>query len=111
MMTKEEQDDIWAIVTGTSQDKGVLADTNDSGYVMDGIHYSFTTGSWSPKLPAGNQDSFSDWMTTDNKDARGYSTKCECGVDVTYKGAEGTEYWHSHWCPKYKEKPKEEKKW
>lgn len=92
MMTPEENEDIWKSWLQKQQDL-ILA-----------------SGSWSPKLPAGNQDSFSDWMNTDNKDARYYSTKCECGVDVTYKGMEGTEYWHSHWCPKYKEKPKEEKK-
>ena len=66
---------------------------------------------WTPKLPQGSaSDDLAAWITTDDSSARFVSTKCECGVDVTYKGMEGSEFWHSHWCPKYKEKPKEEKK-
>jgi len=63
---------------------------------------------WTPKLPG--QDNFSDWVTTDDNKARYISSNCECGVKVTYGNTEGSEYWHSHWCPAYKEKPKEEKK-
>lgn len=68
------------------------------------------SGSWSPKLPPGNQDSFMDWMGADNEQARTISAKCECGVDATYKNTEEAAYWHSYWCPKYKEKPKKEDK-
>lgn len=85
MFTKEENEDVWNSIT---------------------VNMS---GSWSPKLPPGNQDSFMDWMGADNEQARTISAKCECGVDVTYKQTEESQYWHSFWCPKYKEKPKEKK--
>lgn len=86
MFTKEENEEIWrSIILNMS-------------------------GDWSPKLPSGDQDTFSDWMYADNIAARQSSTKCECGVDVTYKQTEESQYWHSHWCPKYKEKPKKEDK-
>jgi len=103
MMTPEENEEIWKVIL-----EKALKD-NKNRFDME-FYSNWMATSWSPKLPAGNQDTFGDWMTTDNSDARSFSTKCECGVDVTYKGMEGTEYWHSHWCPKYKEKPKEEKK-
>lgn len=67
---------------------------------------------WTPKLPKG-QDSteFFDWMVqSDPLEARRMTSNCECGVDVTYGNKEGVEYWHSFYCPKYKEKPKDEGK-
>lgn len=65
---------------------------------------------WTPKLPGNASDSFNDWMLADDSHVRNISSKCECGVDVTYASMseEVRGYWHSHWCPKYKEKPKKD---
>lgn len=48
-------------------------------------------------------------MYADSLDeARAVSSGCECGSAKTYP--KGHEYFHSYWCPLYKEKPKDETK-
>lgn len=54
-----------------------------------------------------------DWMMhSDANDARLATIVCECGSEKTYKDKKGydTTYLHSWWCPKYKDKPKNDDK-
>lgn len=54
-----------------------------------------------------SETKFRDWMYADSLEgARAISGACECGASKTYP--KNNEYFHSYWCPLYKEKPKDD---
>lgn len=103
--------DLWPIAVGE------MVTIIKIDYIGDFVDYAFEDGLNNTRFNGRFgvlefKDSFIEWIYCDDPEkARKEFSGCQCGVEATYRDKKSfdTTYWHSYYCPKYKEKPKDEK--